>query len=589
VVVGSTVEDFAFYWNSCRIDECWRVPFLGALWVPEQLTRDNSFLRSLRNWLIWQTYQGSSNRRDAEFMSVSVPKDDLDNICAVMREGPWGIVSRVRPVEQWYQTFRQGLSEARKYRRPIASLNGNNAQRLVAFSEDQTLSLAVPEVADANTFGSWAVDVQIEVESPGYRRADSDWWFLPRRSGRGLAQRMFGGAARINGNWLFSAKIRQDPGLVMRPTRPELKLSLPAESRIVIHLLLRPLELGFEQTEGRISQVRKVSPITDARVSSEGARLRGLIQLFGNFWTAREYCERRFWRETFSKMAGRTAQYDANFESKVKNGLLKEIENEVDTNKAEGLAARLCQRVLALVGERLPGLHVDYAELEAKRKLLAQAQGAGPVVYPAGPAIVHDHRELTLSEQELHDGVDELVRLNVFRPGLTLGCMHCGEKNWFHVDDLRQFVRCLGCGQDLAMSAQPPWHFSLNTLAKRSVSGGALSVLQALAFLAGHGSSFFYSPSLELFRNGNPQTWREIDLACVVNGEFIVGEVKERAFSKKDFERLADVAEVIQPDRAAMFITLERWNANVEQWNEEMKRRLQLQGIVGELYALPSL
>jgi hypothetical protein len=201
---------------------------------------------------------------------------------------------------------------------------------------------------------------------------------------------------------------------------------------------------------------------------------------------------------------------------------------------------------------------------------------------------VYDHRELTLSERELREGVDQLVRLNIFRPGVTLGCVHCGEKNWYHVDDLRQFVRCFGCGQDLPMSPHTPWHFALNSLAKRSVSGGALFVLQALVFLAGHGSSFFYSPSLELFQDGNSKPWREIDLACVAGGELIVGEVKEREASKKDFEKLAEVAEAIKPDRAAMFISLERWNANVEVWKDEMRRRLQARGIVGELYALPS-
>jgi hypothetical protein len=93
---------------------------------------------------------------------------------------------------------------------------------------------------------------------------------------------------------------------------------------------------------------------------------------------------------------------------------------------------------------------------------------------------------------------------------------------------------------------------------------------------------------LELFRDGNDKAWREIDLACVVDGELILGEVKEGGFPKKDFEKLGDVAEVIQPDRAAMFISLEQWNANVEAWKDEMKRRLEPRGIVGELYALPS-
>jgi hypothetical protein len=74
-------------------------------------------------------------------------------------------------------------------------------------------------------------------------------------------------------------------------------------------------------------------------------------------------------------MAGRTARYDANFEERVKNGLLKDIENEVDASKAEGLASRMCQRVLASVGERLPGIPLEYSELEEKRDFFSVIQG----------------------------------------------------------------------------------------------------------------------------------------------------------------------------------------------------------------------
>jgi hypothetical protein len=505
-----------------------------------------------------------------------------------MREGQWGIVSRVRPVEQRYQTFRQGLSEAKKYRRPMPLLNGNNAQRLIASGGDQTFSLDAPDIPEATGPRTWAVDVQVEIASRSRSRSESAWWFLPRRNGRGIANKIFGVPARINIDSLFSVKVRQDPGLIMRPIRPELRLSLPNEDRVIRFLLLRPLGFGFELTDGRISQVERYPSLNDVHISPEGAKLRGLIRLFGSFWVAREYCEMRIWRETFSKMAGRTARYDANFRERVKNRLLKEIQNEFDATKAEELASRMCERVVALVGERLPGVPVDYTELEVKREALAQTQDEGTIVYPAGAATVHDHRQIALSKEELRESVDELVRLNVFRPGVVLHCNLCAENNWYHVDDLRQFVQCSGCGEDLAMSSHVPWTFSLNSLAKRSVSGGALSVLHALVSLATQASSFFYSPSLELFRGGNRRPWREIDLVCVVDGEFVVGEVKEGDFSKKDFEKLAEVAEVIRPDRAAMFIKLDRLNSNVEVWKDEMKGRLQPHGIVGELHALPN-
>jgi hypothetical protein len=114
-------------------------------------------------------------------------------------------------------------------------------------------------------------------------------------------------------------------------------------------------------------------------------------------------------------------------------------------------------------------------------------------------------------------------------------------------------------------------------------------VLQALASIANRStSSFFYSPNLNLYRSRSRKNWREIDIACVSNGELIIGEVKDGAFDQKEFERFADAAELVRPDRAAIFIPHDHLDAKAEGWFSKLHKRLSACGIAVEIYQLPS-
>jgi putative transposase len=198
--------------------------------------------------------------------------------------------------------------------------------------------------------------------------------------------------------------------------------------------------------------------------------------------------------------------------------------------------------------------------------------------------------------------VVEVVKRLAYVPGFTLlpkrwvvertfGCPRCQLSNWYHVDELRQEIVCVGCGSKHALQTEEKWSYSLNSLAQTGVSQGVLGVLHALTDLASHAHTFFaFSPSLELFKNGANKPWHEVDVICVANGDYIIGEVKEGFVQKEAFDELAEVAEALRPQRAIIFLPLEyasKQPTDLAKWLKEIQTRLAPRGISAEIFTLP--
>jgi hypothetical protein len=84
---------------------------------------------------------------------------------------------------------------------------------------------------------------------------------------------------------------------------------------------------------------------------------------------------------------------------------------------------------------------------------------------------------------------------------------------------------------------------------------------------------FFFAPSLNLDLKNQKSRWREIDIVCVINGELLIGEVKGGEITKADFTRFAATAKVVRPDRASVFVDLDRLDQNMHSWFERNEGR----------------
>ena len=69
-------------------------------------------------------------------------------------------------------------------------------------------------------------------------------------------------------------------------------------------------------------------------------------------------------------------------------------------------------------------------------------------------------------------------------------------------------------------------------------------------------TSFFFSPNLDLLTEPQDEsseklkTAAEVDIACIQDGKFIIGEVKQSMslFKEKHFDDMAEIAERVKPD-----------------------------------------
>jgi hypothetical protein len=82
---------------------------------------------------------------------------------------------------------------------------------------------------------------------------------------------------------------------------------------------------------------------------------------------------------------------------------------------------------------------------------------------------------------------------------------------------------------------------------------GTIPVLMVLGqLLFDSKSSFIFSSSLDLYKDvGKPELFGELDLVCIEDGDFVIGEIKQSAslFQPEDFEKMKSVAKLIRPDK----------------------------------------
>ncbi|OHE79195.1 MAG: hypothetical protein A2107_02220 [Verrucomicrobia bacterium GWF2_62_7] len=587
IIVGDEPADFSEHWNGARWKGVWPDVFAHQLWLPSVLAAEATVRESLTNWLARFTGYGSSENRRVEFLSTSWKPDALEDLRAAVCEGKVRLPSECLKVDQLAEQ-RQKAQATLASARPAALLTQTaDAIRYTANSQQETLTLGKPDILsdESNPDGGWMVDVQIEQMSRHVSGArEQHWWLMPRRNAGGFLQ-TFHGAARVNRHGTFSVYVERRSGwTVQRQT--ELRLGLPPQSAVVPLLITEPYIRPAFNSDFRCKALQRKPQISRIQISDKGNYLRGLIDMFGNFWTAKTFCERRFWQHLLRKLANRDARTDAKLQEQIQNILQGEFAGAAGVVGEQ--AERAAEKILRRVGSRLAGRRLTFEQCRKQLEKLAKEPQLQSLSYPQGDTIVQRNDTASLTEAEMKEGLDQLLEAGVLRLGVESRCHQCGVPTWYHVDDLRQIVVCPGCGSSHTLTAKEDWSYSLNSLVQVGISQGVLGVLQALSELAtGFASSFVFSPNLELLRPSDQRPWHEIDVACVVNGEFIVGEVKEGRFSEADFDELAEIAEVLRPQRAVMFIPHDKNNAQVESWRQKMQTRLSPHGIKAELYTLP--
>ena len=453
IIVGDGTSEFSEYWNGARWKGIWNAPLRHQLWIPSNLAKSPDFREALHDWLCRYTNYGGGGYR-----IESISGDSEEAVGEIrehfQRTQPALHVAQVSLTES--AARRQKVTERFSGRGASFSMSSDaDAVRMSGLAPDGDFSLEKPPpLHSQNVDGCWTVDVQIEhLSTLENRTREQSWWCLPRRNGAGLAGTIFKAPSRVNSSGRFSVRAEcREPHLGERIT-PRLKFHLPSDTEVIRWLLMRSDRRGYMTPDARSKLAIAEGPIRDCRVSTKGAYLNKLLELFGDFWTARSYCERRLWRELFRQLSGN----DPGSEEGLQRKLVEILKTEIAGSPDEKLprAKSVAERVLHQVRGRLQGAQITFIDCLKERSRIEKLKPEEPLVYVQGATTVQQSGFAPISKDEMEEGLSSLLATGVLRLGVETRCPHCLLFTWNHVDALRQEVTCPGCGGAYGRNGPP--------------------------------------------------------------------------------------------------------------------------------------
>ncbi|MDE0300739.1 MAG: hypothetical protein OXN17_19040 [Candidatus Poribacteria bacterium] len=544
VIVGETLQDIVYFWNRPLLIPKWKRASVDQMWLPKILATDSDMAEALYAWFPGIDYWTSESPEILRFVSFSTDERELGDIASRFR-GKLGMKTAAKCFrEPQIPNFRP---EDSSFRHIGDGMDIHRAQ-----DNEAVLELVEPkELTPHDVNGHWMADFYIEFISDGYRNQEeirmrlrsTPFWRLPNRNY--LARYMFNKPSRIRRNGF--------PSVMMRLGENVLRLKL-ADADSVVASLFRRYNRPVYKRDPRTRLV--VRPYASTETSDKGKYLRGMLELFGNLAFAFEVLGNPYWRAMFDALS--------------KTSLAEQYAYEAVANKMEKLIGQsdpLADNPRAI--NSLSKIVINESKkLDLKQKELPFDKFMQETKYWWKKAVAHlsefeDESEMTMvdlgfGKKDVKHKLGQLTQQNIIQIGVKPRCSTCGMVHWYHVDDIGQHLTCQGCRSQFPLHPELTWHYRLNSLihAAHALHGATPVILVLGKLLEESRTSFLLSPNLDLLTEPQDESCEkldkaaEVDIACIQDGKFIIGEVKQSMdlFKPKDFDSMAEIAKRTKPD-----------------------------------------
>lgn len=533
VVVGDSVQDLVYFWNTPHFIQSWLRTSFTQLWTPREIIENTEVHEGLLKFIGRYTSRTGNDRHGVQFVSCSILDEDLKKIVSNFSAIPHPRTANYF-VELPFPDYEESL--------PFASID-KGVDFFRARSNEEHLVFNEPNVRQGGMGGQhWFVDLYIQFRPERFTSimGVNYWWQLPHRNSILHDLKFFNKPARINVEGSFSVLLSRSNEYNQEGNL--LQIKLPEDKDIFASLTCGE---SFDCHENKEKAKFTSRPFQHIKRSDQGKYLSGVLSLFPDLTNAHSIFEDHFLRNIFQKMSNQNDSKDIKKIDEIKKTLDKAVKRGRDFSNSNEDLEWLANKVLTYsknYAMREVDLSFEKFVEEAKKETDEYNKN------PSGSPIPYD-------EDGLKDTISSLLQYTVLSVGIKPKCPLCGYGIWYSLDEAKQNIICKGCGYNFNMSAEETWYYRLNSLVKSAVSfHGTIPVLLVLGQLLHDArSSFLYLPSAELqSRNGDRFiSEAEIDLLCIKDGEFIIGEIKRSVslFGKNDFEKIAKVAKVIKPDQ----------------------------------------
>lgn len=175
------------------------------------------------------------------------------------------------------------------------------------------------------------------------------------------------------------------------------------------------------------------------------------------------------------------------------------------------------------------------------------------------------------------DLVDDLLTKEIVDRGYILKCERCSLSSWYSLDSLSSVFICNRCSfrQKFTQKhwkngmVEPRWCYKLAETVYQFYEKNSHLTAQVLYKLKTQSTTaFHYAPEIDLIDFSGPGNDREVDVACIMDGQIVFGECKTETLKLKDvvkFEELAGMS--IKNPARIVFATTQRVS-------EEFKKKM---------------
>ena len=420
----------------------------------------------------------------------------------------------------------------------------------------------------------WMLDLQIEYRPEKFSYTNiSYYWNLPKKLNisRHFINNIPG---RITNNGWLSFEMESNKRII--------ELNIPSDFSIINSYLI-----GFDTPyfvddvrKDYLKEKEKERIKKEIRISDKGYYARGVIKKFPSLWHSSEFIENRFWRRVLENLCHITTET----EEKLLEPIINKI-NKVDSNNWTGLSQKNKEKQKWLADFILTTakkLHSKEAKISFNDLLKGLTEER--IEFKKGAQIPE---QFNISEEtnrrDLMEALNTLVSKEIFEQGIEITCNYCGSTFWYGLEELKKEVICHGCQSILRVKVESTWIYKLNDLIRNAISFHGVFpivwILNNLSFITS--LSFIYLPGVCLYEEYNsPSPYAEIDIACIENGKFAIGEIKTSAegFKKSDLQKFIEICKDIEPDEAIIGAFYDK-KGKIPKLAKELKEKLEPYGI----------
>ena len=527
VVVGDTPTDRIAFWNGRVGFDDWHRRHIIAIHLSEEEARNTELLAALKKFIISANPWTSNGAHFVTIRSSSTSDDLLQSI-----------VDAFRPhLNATSERFADANACApQDITQPVFMRHGSPERftdGFVRFAPMVPAHLVGPHAPSAFlSGGGWSVEVSVIREAGGSFEAANRELRYPRRW---QAVRAIAGGAIAKTSVTGGLKI-----VVAGENKPQVLRFSDDDAAYIARLFLEAHYLWNDDPRIRLAQA-KIRP----RISEAGRHLLGFLNRLGNIQSAHHVLEDEFWKSVFNQMAVPRAMSD----DATRSALADRIGRVLQRKRITGIET---PEELEALAEVFAGLAPTIPMLSASRQFrwfvseYKKTNGALRLKASSTDVAAWEEAVVAKVREELEYRCDEGVLIQ----GYSWTCQHCLHANWMTVDSAKKTMPCAVCGWETSISADFEWTFRLDEYIANGIYMGGLRglvwALGKLAFFPRY--SFEFSPPLDVFEGDDHIT--DADIACVRDGLFIVGEVKESGRNVNDSvgDTLVKIARKLVPD-----------------------------------------